>query len=75
MKILISVLLNMPRVVALEVKRNGVNEGTVSYSKILKGVTWMCYVLQGVPYLCSILGLRKRAYVWRQSKSEGSALS
>ena len=45
MKLLISVVLNMPRVVALEAKRNGVNEGTVSYLKILNGVTRMCYVL------------------------------
>ena len=45
MKILISVLLNMRRVVTLEVKRNGVNKGTVSYLKILNGVTRMCYVL------------------------------
>ena len=45
MKILISVLLNMPRVVTLEVKRNRVNKGTVSYLTILNGVTRMCYVL------------------------------
>ena len=44
MKILISVLLNMPRVVALEVKRNRVNKGTVSYLKILNECVMCCRV-------------------------------